>query len=109
MINHFLLQSLTGIHHEDESSLPDEISINEGSIDLNEQPSSETSSTVSFEKLLNDELGLHIFTEFLKKEFSQENIQFWIECEKLKSFTDPNEVRHSIVFPFGFFHFSTQQ
>ncbi|CAF3564657.1 unnamed protein product [Adineta steineri] len=48
---------------------------------------------VGFEKLLNDEMGLHIFTEFLKKEFSQENIQFWTECEKLKKITDPDEIR----------------
>ncbi|CAF4484096.1 unnamed protein product, partial [Rotaria socialis] len=46
---------------------------------------------VGFEKLLNDEMGLHVFTEFLKKEFSQENIQFWIECEKLKKLSDPDE------------------
>ncbi|CAF1066283.1 unnamed protein product [Adineta ricciae] len=48
---------------------------------------------VGFEKLLNDEMGLYVFTEFLKKEFSQENIQFWTECEKLKKFTDLDEVR----------------
>jgi hypothetical protein len=47
---------------------------------------------VGFEKLLNDEMGLHVFTEFLKKEFSQENIQFWVECEKLKALTDPDEI-----------------
>jgi regulator of G-protein signaling len=44
--------------------------------------------------LLNDEEGLHVFTEFLKKEFSQENIQFWTECEKLKASTDPDEVTY---------------
>jgi regulator of G-protein signaling len=37
-------------------------------------------------------MGLHVFTEFLKKEFSQENIQFWVECEKLKKSSDPDEV-----------------
>ncbi|CAF0915312.1 unnamed protein product [Rotaria sordida] len=49
---------------------------------------------VGFEKLLNDDAGLHIFTEFLKKEFSQENIQFWIACEKFKKLSDPEEIRH---------------
>jgi len=39
-------------------------------------------------------MGLNIFTEFLKKEFSQENIQFWIECEKLKSLTDSDKIRN---------------
>jgi lipid-binding SYLF domain-containing protein len=47
---------------------------------------------VGFEKLLNDDMGLSIFTEFLKKEFSQENIQFWIACEKFKKLSDPEEV-----------------
>ncbi len=47
---------------------------------------------VGFEKLLNDDMGLHVFTEFLKKEFSQENIQFWIACEKFKKLSDPDEV-----------------
>jgi len=52
---------------------------------------------VGFEKLLNDEMGLHVFTEFLKKEFSQENIQFWTECEKLKTLTDPDEVLNCLI------------
>ncbi|CAF3976480.1 unnamed protein product [Rotaria sp. Silwood2] len=47
---------------------------------------------VGFEKLLNDDTGLHVFTEFLKKEFSQENIQFWIACEKFKKLSDPEEI-----------------
>jgi regulator of G-protein signaling len=37
-------------------------------------------------------MGLFVFTEFLKKEFSQENIQFWIECEKFKKLSDADEV-----------------
>jgi len=52
---------------------------------------------VGFEKLLNDEMGLYVFTEFLKKEFSQENIQFWTECEKLKTLTDPDEVLNCLI------------
>ncbi len=52
---------------------------------------------VGFEKLLNDEMGLYVFTEFLKKEFSQENIQFWTECEKLKTLTDPDEVYYRLI------------
>ncbi len=89
---------LTTIHNEDELSFQHETSINEGSIDLNEQQHClATSWAIDFEKLLNDQMGLNVFTEFLKKEFSQENIQFWIECEKLKTLTDPDEVfDHSI-------------
>ncbi|XP_049825933.1 regulator of G-protein signaling loco isoform X3 [Aethina tumida] len=38
----------------------------------------------SFEKLLEDPLGLHAFADFLKKEFSAENIYFWVACEKYR-------------------------
>ncbi|CAH2005875.1 unnamed protein product [Acanthoscelides obtectus] len=38
----------------------------------------------SFEKLLEDPLGLHTFAEFLKKEFSAENIYFWCACERYR-------------------------
>lgn len=36
---------------------------------------------VSFERLLQDPVGVRYFTEFLKKEFSEENILFWQSCE----------------------------
>ncbi|XP_043927878.1 uncharacterized protein LOC122802295 [Protopterus annectens] len=36
---------------------------------------------VSFERLLQDPLGIQYFSEFLKKEFSEENILFWQACE----------------------------
>ncbi|XP_018410486.1 PREDICTED: regulator of G-protein signaling 12 isoform X2 [Nanorana parkeri] len=36
---------------------------------------------VSFERLLQDPVGVRYFTEFLKKEFSEENILFWQACE----------------------------
>ncbi|CAF3827245.1 unnamed protein product [Rotaria sordida] len=86
--------SLTAINNENELSLQHETSINEGSIDLNEENSSATSWAINFEKLLYDEMGLYIFTEFLKKEFSQENIQFWIECENFKKLTNQDEIRN---------------
>ncbi|KAF2364409.1 RGS domain [Trinorchestia longiramus] len=38
----------------------------------------------SFEKLLEDPVGLHTFTEFLKKEYSHENIYFWTACERYR-------------------------
>jgi len=38
-----------------------------------------------FDKLLNDAAGLQTFAEFLKKEFSHENIYFWCACEKYKN------------------------
>lgn len=36
----------------------------------------------SFEKLLSDTAGIHTFSEFLRKEFSAENIYFWTACER---------------------------
>lgn len=41
-----------------------------------------------FEKLLASDAGKKLFHKFLKKEFSSENLQFWVECEKLKSIPD---------------------
>ncbi|KAK3595317.1 hypothetical protein CHS0354_004469 [Potamilus streckersoni] len=43
---------------------------------------------VNFDKMLRDFHGLHVFTEFLKKEFSEENIVFWTAVEKYKQITD---------------------
>ncbi|TNN30821.1 Regulator of G-protein signaling 12 [Liparis tanakae] len=34
-----------------------------------------------FERLLQDPVGVRYFSEFLKKEFSEENILFWQACE----------------------------
>ncbi|XP_061412588.1 regulator of G-protein signaling 12-like isoform X2 [Lethenteron reissneri] len=39
---------------------------------------------VCFERLLHDPLGLQLFTAFLKKEFSEENIMFWQACEDFR-------------------------
>ncbi|XP_048365007.1 regulator of G-protein signaling 12 isoform X2 [Sphaerodactylus townsendi] len=36
---------------------------------------------VSFERLLQDPAGVKYFSEFLRKEFSEENILFWQACE----------------------------
>lgn len=45
----------------------------------------------SFELLLNDPAGLHTFAEFLKKEFSGENIYFWTACERYRQINDVSE------------------
>ncbi|XP_076992404.1 regulator of G-protein signaling 12 isoform X2 [Tamandua tetradactyla] len=36
---------------------------------------------VSFERLLQDPIGVKYFSDFLRKEFSEENILFWQACE----------------------------
>ncbi|KAG5848111.1 hypothetical protein ANANG_G00094930, partial [Anguilla anguilla] len=38
-----------------------------------------------FERLLQDPVGVRYFSEFLKKEFSEENILFWQACEFFSS------------------------
>lgn len=37
--------------------------------------------------------------EFLKKEFSDENILFWIACENFRNITDYEEVRNTVWKP----------
>ncbi|XP_028383760.1 regulator of G-protein signaling 14 isoform X2 [Phyllostomus discolor] len=39
---------------------------------------------LSFERLLQDPLGQAYFTEFLKKEYSAENLTFWKACESFQ-------------------------
>ena len=39
---------------------------------------------VGFEKLLSTKVGRELFGSFLEKEFSSENLKFWIACEDLK-------------------------
>nr|XP_009917963.1 PREDICTED: regulator of G-protein signaling 14-like [Haliaeetus albicilla] len=38
----------------------------------------------SFETLLQDRVAVTYFTEFLKKEFSAENVYFWQACERFQ-------------------------
>ncbi|KAL1775031.1 regulator of G-protein signaling 18 [Sigmodon hispidus] len=46
----------------------------------------------SFDKLLSHKDGLDAFTRFLKTEFSEENIEFWIACEDFKKCTEPQQI-----------------
>ncbi|XP_023343104.1 regulator of G-protein signaling loco isoform X3 [Eurytemora carolleeae] len=47
-----------------------------------------------FDLLLHHPVGIRLFTEFLTKEFSQENIIFWKSCQQYKKISD-NKVRVS--------------
>ncbi|XP_065065531.1 regulator of G-protein signaling 9-like [Rhopilema esculentum] len=40
--------------------------------------------SISLNQLLSDEKGVEQFAMFLKKEFSEENLKFWLDCENLK-------------------------
>ncbi|XP_076805564.1 regulator of G-protein signaling 12-like [Clavelina lepadiformis] len=54
---------------------------------------------VSFERLLDDPLGVKYFKEFLRKEFSEENILFWEACENLRRFSldDREQLKQEIM------------
>nr|XP_014343142.1 PREDICTED: regulator of G-protein signaling 4-like [Latimeria chalumnae] len=43
----------------------------------------------SLENLLSNETALTFFTDFLRSEFSQENIEFWMACEDYKKTKSP--------------------
>lgn len=47
--------------------------------------------STSFEILLGDTYGVHAFAEFLRKEFSAENIYFWTACERYKQLPSEND------------------
>ena len=42
--------------------------------------------------MLKSREGRRIFEEFLKKEFSSENLQFWNAVEQLKSFREGEQI-----------------
>ncbi|XP_037553848.1 regulator of G-protein signaling 4 [Nematolebias whitei] len=45
----------------------------------------------SFSHVMSNEIGRRVFTTFLKSEFSQENVDFWIACEAYKN-TPPSKM-----------------
>nr|CAB3265553.1 regulator of G-protein signaling 12 [Phallusia mammillata] len=53
---------------------------------------------VSFDRLLDDPLGVKYFKHFLCKEFSEENILFWEACEGLRTISadDVEKMKHDI-------------
>ncbi|CAM1299021.1 RGS20 (predicted) [Pycnogonum litorale] len=46
----------------------------------------------SFESLMRCAAGREIFRDFLRGEYSEENIMFWLACEDLKNETNPELV-----------------
>lgn len=39
----------------------------------------------SFDKLMKNPAGRNVFREFLRTEYSEENMLFWLACEELKN------------------------
>ncbi|XP_055337107.1 regulator of G-protein signaling 17-like isoform X2 [Paramacrobiotus metropolitanus] len=46
----------------------------------------------SFDNVMNSVSGRRVFRDFLKCEYSEENILFWLACEDLKKETNPETV-----------------
>jgi hypothetical protein len=46
----------------------------------------------SFDRLMKSSMGRVVFREFLKCEYSEENILFWLACEDLKKDNNPDVV-----------------
>ncbi|XP_003415257.1 regulator of G-protein signaling 5 [Loxodonta africana] len=46
----------------------------------------------SLDKLLQNNYGLASFKNFLKSEFSEENLEFWIACEDYKKIKSPEKM-----------------
>lgn len=49
--------------------------------------------SISFENVLEDPEGLKTFQEFLKREFSAENIMFWVACKQFSKLNDPIQMK----------------
>ncbi|XP_031560057.1 regulator of G-protein signaling 20-like isoform X4 [Actinia tenebrosa] len=48
----------------------------------------------SFEKLLSSKSGIKLFHDFLKSEYAEENLLFWLAVEKLKKETEPGNIKN---------------
>lgn len=57
--------------------------------------------SISLEHLLDDAEGIRRFREFLKSEFSEENVLFWIECEDFKKTQDIERLRDKAKHIYG--------
>lgn len=52
--------------------------------------------TVSFEKVMKSAAGRGCFRQFLRTEFSEENMMFWLACEDLKKETNKTVVEEKV-------------
>ncbi|XP_026746129.1 regulator of G-protein signaling 17 [Trichoplusia ni] len=52
----------------------------------------------SFDRLMRSAAGRKVFRDFLRGEYSEENIMFWLACEELKRETDPDAVEEKARF-----------
>lgn len=47
----------------------------------------------SFDKLMRNPAGRNVFREFLRTEYSEENMLFWLACEDLKQEVNKNAIQ----------------
>uniref|UniRef100_A0A4W5NYF6 Regulator of G protein signaling 20 n=1 Tax=Hucho hucho TaxID=62062 RepID=A0A4W5NYF6_9TELE len=52
--------------------------------------------TMSFERLMKSSAGRGCFRQFLRTEFSEENMMFWLACEELKKETNKTVVEEKV-------------
>ncbi|KAM9552321.1 regulator of G-protein signaling 20-like isoform 1-T3 [Salvelinus alpinus] len=52
--------------------------------------------TMSFERLMKSPAGRGCFRQFLRTEFSEENMMFWLACEELKKETNKTVVEEKV-------------
>ncbi|XP_028307694.1 regulator of G-protein signaling 19 isoform X2 [Gouania willdenowi] len=50
----------------------------------------------SFEKLMKNPAGRNVFREFLRTEYSEENMMFWLACEDLKQEVNKSAVEDKV-------------
>ncbi|KAM5240479.1 regulator of G-protein signaling 10 isoform 3-T3 [Hipposideros larvatus] len=72
---------------------PSDIHDSDGSSSSGHQnPKGTAKWAASLENLLEDPEGVKRFREFLKKEFSEENVLFWLACEDFKKTQDKKQI-----------------
>ncbi|XP_047424157.1 regulator of G-protein signaling 20 [Mugil cephalus] len=52
--------------------------------------------SISFEKVMKSAAGRSCFRQFLRTEFSEENMMFWLACEELKKETNKTVVEEKV-------------
>ena len=61
-----------------------------------EEVESWASPNNGFENMMSSKSGRQIFSTFLKKEFSSENLSFWTACEELRKVQDENLLKEKV-------------
>ncbi|ELK36769.1 Regulator of G-protein signaling 10 [Myotis davidii] len=87
-------ESVTGKESLSSPGAWEDIHDSDGSSSSSHQnPKSTAKWAASLENLLEDPEGVKRFREFLKKEFSEENVLFWLACEDFKKTQDKKQMQ----------------